>query len=214
MAVLSISRQFGAGGKTIGLMVARRMKYQFVDSGILRKVAEEAKVSLEWVEGVEKEAGGYLMRFLSNLVSSDFIERHVSGSAEDFDEKKYVTFLQKVIKRIAEEDNVVFVGRGSQFILKDNPNVLSVLLVAERKDRIQFLVDHYQMDPGKAERMVTRHEKKRARFMTNFGHTNPDDPSHYHMVLNTSLLSLDMARDQICNLLFRFIDETSSPIWD
>jgi cytidylate kinase len=98
--------------------------------------------------------------------------------------------------------------------LKGAPNVVSVLLVGERKDRIQFMIDHYKMDYAKAERMVARHEKRRARFMTNFGHLNPDDPSLYHMVLNTSLLSLEIARDQICDLLYRFVDEKASPIWD
>ena len=63
MAVLTISRQFGAGGKTLGARVAQRLGYEFVDEGLLHKVAEKANVSLEWVEGVEREAGGHLMRF-------------------------------------------------------------------------------------------------------------------------------------------------------
>ena len=103
MAVLSISRQFGAGGKTLGEKVAQSLGYQFVDESLMEKVAEEANVSVRWVEGVEREAGGYLMRFLSSMVPSSFIDRHLGDSGQDFDEKRYVIFLSKVVEDLAED---------------------------------------------------------------------------------------------------------------
>jgi cytidylate kinase len=63
MAVITISRQFGAGGITLGKMIAESMGYTFADSDILQRVAKEANVSTHWVESFEKEAGSKLSRF-------------------------------------------------------------------------------------------------------------------------------------------------------
>ena len=122
MAVLSISRQFGAGGWTLGKSIAKRLDYKFVSYRIINEVAKEANVSVEWIKGVEKQAGDWLMRYLTKMVDSSFIDRHVGDSKTDFDEKRYITFLQKIVNRIADEDNVVILGRGSQFILQDRRN--------------------------------------------------------------------------------------------
>ena len=214
MPVISLSRQFGAGGKTLGEMVANRLNFEFLDEALMHRLAEEANVSVQWVEGVAREAGGHLMRFLSTLVPSSFIERHVGDSGADFDEAKYVKFLSKVVEEVAEEDNVVILGRGSQFILRGNPQVVMVLLVAELEDRIKFIMEHYGLERGKAEAMVTRYEKMRTRFLKNLYTGNPNDPSLYHMVLNTSLISIETAENMICELVGSIVDKRAKPIWD
>jgi len=214
MAVLSISRQFGAGGKTLGQRVAQRLGYEFVDETLLHKVAEEANVSLKWVEGVQREAGGRLMRILSTIVPSSFIDRHLGESGSDFDEKRYVEFLTRIVEDLAAEDNVVILGRGSQFILRHTPATLRVLLVAERADRIKFMERNYNLTADRAESMVNRESRKRERFLGNFYKGNPNDPSLYHMVINTSLLSLDAADEQITELVLGAVDATAEPIWD
>ena len=214
MAVLSISRQFGAGGKTLGDRVSQRLGYEFVDEALLHRVAEEANVSVQWVEGVQREAGGRLMRILSSLVPSSFIDRHLGDSGSDFDEKRYVEFLTRIVQDLAAEDNVIILGRGGQFILRDDPNALRVLLVAERADRIKFMERIYGMTPDKAESMVNRESRKRERFLANFYKGDPNDPSLYHMVINTSLIPLEAAEEQIVELVLGTVDATAEPIWD
>ena len=67
MAVLSISRQFGAGGWTLGKSISSQLGYKFVSSQIINEMAKEANVSTEWIKGVEKHAGDWLMRFVLDL---------------------------------------------------------------------------------------------------------------------------------------------------
>ena len=213
MSVLSISRQFGAGGKTLGETVAQRLGLQLVDEAIVDKVAEEAKVSVAWVESVASEAGGRLMRFLATLVPSSFMQRHLGEAASDFDEIKYKEFLERVIREVAKEGNAVILGRTSQFILQDDPNVIKVLLVAERPDRIKFMMERYNLEKDKALAMITREERKRARFLHLFHEGDPNDPSFYHMVINTSLIPIQVAALQICDLVLDSVDHTARPIW-
>ena len=113
MAVITISRQFGAGGHTLGGSLAARLGYQLVDRELLLEIARQADVSIDWVEAVREEAGGLMTRLIDGLVSSRFIERVVGDSASYFDEKKYIRFFRKVTLEVAREGDVVFVGGGN-----------------------------------------------------------------------------------------------------
>ena len=87
MAVITISRQFGAGGHTLGGSLAARLGYQLVDRELLLEIARQADVSIDWVEAVREEAGGLMTRLIDGLVSSRFIERS-SGTRHPISMKK------------------------------------------------------------------------------------------------------------------------------
>ena len=214
MPVVSISRQFGAGGRTLGQKVAARLGYQFVDQDLIDRVAEKADVSVEWVEAVEKEVGGKLMRIISGLVSSNFIERLLGDSASDFDEKKYLAFLTKVTHDIAEQSEAVIIGRASQIILADNPEAVRILLVADMEDRINFMMKRYGLDRIAADRAIAIGDKNRASLLNLFGVSDLDDPRYYHVVINTSETPLKWAEDIVCSMVGCVLDQYTKPIWD
>jgi cytidylate kinase len=201
MAVITISRQFGAGGWTLGNAVANRLGYKFVSRGIINEIAKEAKVSVRWVSSVEKEAGDWMIRLMSRLVSSNFIERHVGEARSDFDEQKYVSFLKRLIPAIAAQDNVVFLGRGSQYILPDDPKTIKILLVAEMEDRVAFTQKLWNMKRSEAERAILTRQKRSNAFLKNFDPSKPDDPSLYCMTINISKVSLDKAEEIIVGIV-------------
>ena len=196
MSVLSISRQFGAGGWTLGKAIAERLNYRFVSSSVIEEIAKEANISPEWIKFIEKHAGDWLIRFTSKLVTSSTIERYV-GEKSDFDENKYVIFLQSIIKRIAEEDRVVILGRGSQFILQNDPNTIKVLFVADLEDRIAFLQKIWNVTRKEAEKTIQTREKRRDLFLKHFDKRHPNSLSLYHLIINTSKISIEEAEDMV-----------------
>ena len=214
MPVVSISRQFGAGGRTLGQKVATRLGYQFVDHDLIDRVAEKANVSVEWVEAVEKEVGGRLMRIISSLVSPNFIERLLGDSASDFDEKKYIAFVKKVMRDIAEQGDAVIIGRASQIILADNPEVIRVLLVADMEDRINFMMKRHNLDRISADKAIAIGERNRAALLGMFGVSEPNNPTYYHAVINTSVTPLKWAEDIVCSMVGCVLDQYTKPIWD
>ncbi len=201
MTVLILSRQFGAGGKTLGENLAKRLGFQFVDRDIIAQVAREANVSVDWVVAVERETGGRLMKILSKMVSGDFIQRMLSDSGSDFDEEKYAAFVKKVVKDIAKEGNAVILGRGSQFIVPDQPGVFKVLLVGEKADREKFLEKQYKLSAAEARQVVAKEDRKRAAFLVGMDAKSPDDPLLYHLCINTSKMSLKRAEEMIVDLI-------------
>lgn len=203
MPVVTISRQFGAGAKTLGQMVARKLNYAFLDNELIQLVAEKANVSPHWVESVEKEAGGKLQKFVSSLVSKGLVDKVLDGQRGYIDEEIYVNLLDNIINKIADEDNAVIIGRAGQYILADRKNVFHILLVAQKSDRVKFMQTHYAMDHKAALQAINLDDRRRVNLYHKFHKTDYDQPDHYHLVVNTSRLKLEGACDMIVNLVRR-----------
>ena len=108
------------------------------------------------------------------------------------------------LEKIAEEDNVVFLGRGSQFILQDNPNVLHVLVVADLEDRIKFIENIWNKSRREAEKAIQTREKRRDAFLKYFNKGHPNSLGLYHLIINTSKMEIDEAEDLIVWLANNF----------
>jgi cytidylate kinase len=201
MAVITISRQFGAGGITLGKMIAGILGYTFADSDILQRVAKEANVSTHWVESFEKEAGSKLSRMISSMVSKRWLDRVIGDERGYLDEQIYLDYLVLIIAQFADEGDVVILGRGSQYILNDHPDAVHIMLVDEFENRVKFMMDRYEMPLKKAERMVVNEDRRRISLYKRLGKSDYENPQLYHMVLNMGRLDLETARDMVCNLV-------------
>ena len=203
MAVITISRQFGAGGITLGKIIAEALGYTFADSDILQRVAKEANVSTHWVESFEKEAGSKLSRMISSMVSKRWLERVLADERGYLDEKIYLDYLVLIIAQFADEGDVVILGRGSQYILNDHPDAVHILLVNEFDNRVKFMMDRYDMSRKKAERTVVNEDRRRVSLYKRLGKSDYESPQLYHLVLNMGRMDLETARDTVCNLVAR-----------
>jgi cytidylate kinase len=201
MAVVTISRQFGAGGITLGKAVAERLGFPFLDKELIQMVAQRARVSTNWVTSIEKEAGGRLLKFISGLVSKSLVDRVLDEKRGYIDEEIYIELLQEILRKIALEGDAVIIGRGGQYILRDEPNALHILLVAHKKDRVRFLEEHYEMPPNQALKTVNLEDKRRATLYRKFGREDYDDPRLYHLALNMSQVHMDVACQIVCRLV-------------
>jgi cytidylate kinase len=201
MAVITISRQFGAGGRTLGKLVAQKLGYAFVDEEIIQMVAKRAKVSINWVESIEREAGGRLQKYISKLVPKSFIDLILDDQRGYIDEEIYVDLLHQIINRLADEGNAVIIGRGSQYILRDREDAYHILLVAQKADRVKFMEEHYDLSPKEAALVVSRQDKRRMNLYRKFGREDYDHPHLYHLVINSSKQDLKKAADLICRLV-------------
>jgi len=201
MAVITISRQFGAGGATLGKMIADERGYTFADYDVVQMIAQAANVSPAWVESVEKEAGTNLSRVLNKVVSKSLVDRVLKDERGYIDERIYLDYLVVMIAQLAEEGNVVILGRGSQYILSDHPDVTHVLLIDDFDSRVNFMVKNYDLPPERAERVVRLEDKRRLSLYRKIGKTDYDNPFLYHMVLNRSRVSLEQAGKLIWQLV-------------
>ena len=201
MAVITISRQFGAGGITLGKMVAEKFGYTFADTEIIKMVAEMANVSTNFVETVEKEAGGKFSRIITKLVSKPLVDRVLKDERGYIDEEIYLDYLVLIIAQMADDGNVVILGRGSQYILNDHPDTYHILLIDTFENRVKFMQEHYDLSYNRAAQVVKNEDKRRVNLYRKLGKSDYDNPDLYHLVLNMSRISLDKALELIDNLL-------------
>ena len=210
MAVITISRQFGAGGKTLGEMVSNELGYPLFDNELIQMVAEKAKVSSMRIENIEKESIGKFRKFLSGMVPrtlSGMVPRAVvdqrgeAKAKDSISEEVYVDLLHGIINKIYEGGNALIIGRGSQYILKDKQDVFHVLVAADKDDRGKFLVNKYGLSPKNAMQAVDLDDKRRRNLYRKFGKSDYDQSLCYHLVLNTSKIDLKTGCEIICELV-------------
>jgi len=204
VAAITISRQFGAGGRTLGERLCERFGFHLVDEFVIDELARKAKVKGDWLAAMEKEASSTLLRLISSIVSSGLIYRTPTAPGEDFERKKYKDFLRRVMTTMANEGGYVLLGRGAQIVLQDHPKVLRILLVAEYEDRVKFMVQRYLLSGEEAKKIIKEKETQRAAVATNIFGTDIDDPKLYHLALNMSRMPFDWAVDFAGDFFTRF----------
>ena len=201
MAVITISRQFGAGGITLGKMIAEKFGYTFADTEIIKMVAEMANVSTHFVETVEREAGGKFAKFISKTVSKPLVERILKDERGFIDEEIYLDYLVLIIAQMGDDGDVVILGRGSQYILNDHPDAYHVLLIDTFENRVRFIQKNYELSQGRASQAVKNEDKRRVNLYKKLGKTDYDNPDLYHLVLNMARIRLDKALQLVTNLV-------------
>ena len=201
MAVITISRQFGAGGLTLGKMVAKKFGYTFADTEIIKMVAKMANVSTNFVETIEKEAGGKFSKFISKTVSKPLVGRILRDERGYIDEEIYLDYLVLIIAQMGDDGNAVILGRGSQYILNDHPDAYHILLIDGFENRVRFMQKNYDLSQGRATQVVKNEDKRRMNLYRKLSKSDYDNPDLYHLVLNMGRVNHDKALELIDNLL-------------
>ena len=202
MAVITISRQFGAGGWSLGERLAKKLAYRCVNEGMIQEVAKKGKISSGRVRVFEKSETNKLIKFLDKLVFTDCVDRFVSERHGHLDEKGYVEIVSGIFKELHKKGDVIIIGRGGQYVLKDFPNTYHVLLVGAMKSRIQLVMDTYKLTENKAKVMIKQREDQRSQVLRLFsGHEFHDNPMNYDLVINTTQVSLQKTEELVIRLV-------------
>lgn len=203
MAVITISRQFGAEGKIIGRRIADTLGYYYVDEDIIERAVVEIYASSKGRKIFEAEPGDKLKRFISmlNPFGTSLMELPLSDKERYIDGYKYVELLNLIMPKIAREGNAVIIGRGGQYVLRGLEDTYHILLVAKEEDRIKFIENDYRVSRERTVQILKRMAKRRTNLYSYFGKKDYDDPKLYDLVLNMSLLSIDKAEELICKLI-------------
>jgi cytidylate kinase len=207
MPVITVGRQFGAGGATVGRMLAERLRADFLDSNIIDEVARRLQLPKEEVEAEDEHPGSLLARLLVALGSASsepLIPPEATAwtppnAAPTFDTRKAVlTITQHVIQEAARGGNVVIVGRGGAYILRDFPGALHVFLRASEAVRLKTIMQRFNIaSEDEAKRRLKQSDENWTSYIRQvYGHDR-NHPAHYDMVLDTGRLGYETTVEAI-----------------
>jgi cytidylate kinase len=212
MPVITVGRQFGAGGATVGQMLATRLKVDLLDSGIIDEVARRLQLPKEEVEAEDEHPGSLLARLLVALGSAStepLIPAEAAtawtppNAAPTFDTRKAILQItQHVIQEAARSGNVVIVGRGGAYLLNDFPGALHVFLRAAEAVRVKTIMERLNIasEEEARKRLKQADENWTSYIKQVYGHDRTH-PAHYDMVLDTGRLGYDTTVEAILTAL-------------
>lgn len=198
MPVITIRGQMGSGASEIGKEVSRLLKADYVDREILESVAQLVGRPVAQIEEKEQIPVRLVRRILAVFERAE----EKSGTAESayrrtweepLENAKYLFALESVIQDLALEENIVLVGRGSQFILRNHPSALHVLVIAPLLKRIKEVAAALDVPQQQARKQIEESDKSRRVFIQRFFKRALENPDYYDLVVNTERLAYDAA---------------------
>lgn len=185
--VITLSREYGSGGRYIGKLVAQKLGVKLYDKEFIIKVAEETGLSEQYIK--ENEQKRNVLDILNSGYYSD-----LNNSDELFVKES------ELIKEISSKEPCVIVGRCADQILKENENVLKVFIYSDINNKIDRAVKYYNMDKNKAEKEIARIDKLRGNHYKYYTGKEWKDFSNYDICINSDKVGVEKAADLIIEM--------------
>ncbi|MEE1197125.1 MAG: cytidylate kinase-like family protein [Lachnospiraceae bacterium] len=197
--VITIARQYGSGGKTIGAMLAKRLGINCYSHEILRLASDES--------GINERLFGETDERLK--ISSWFkpLKRPYEGSlispeSSDFtSDENLFNYQAKVMKDLAANESCVIIGRCADYVLKEHPKVLSVFIHADKQFCLDRAMERHSMSVREMEKYIEKTDKKRADFYKYYTGREWTDARNYDLCLNSGKLGFEKCVEEIISYM-------------
>jgi cytidylate kinase len=205
--VVTIARQFGSGGAEIGHLVAETSKLHYVDYGIIEEVARRLGVDVERAARQDEQTAGMAGHIFDAIrTSNPFIVNYgslfnQSSIPTQSKELAHLRLTQRVVLELATEGDAVIVGRGSQFLLHNAPRTLHIYIFAPLPYRIENVMKQFHLNHVQAEHLIEQRDYEHNSYLRRYYGSDGHQPSLYHLLINTSLFSLELAATLVSQAL-------------
>ncbi|MDR3327311.1 MAG: cytidylate kinase-like family protein [Prevotellaceae bacterium] len=187
--VITIGRQLGSGGFLVAKILSNRLAIPFFDKELITLAAQESGLRKEFFEKADEKNsfsifGNFIGATFGNMQDSNYLSNETLFKIQS-----------DVIRNIAQKGSCIFVGRCADYILRNNPNLLSVFISANIEDRIKMLVKEKNVSPKEAKRLTEQADKKRSAYYNYYSNKVWGTATCYDICVNTSALGLGKTTD-------------------
>ncbi len=186
--IISIGRQFGAGGRRVGQALAKELGIAYYDKELIMEAAKEFGFAPDFFEeNDEKSASfsGNVLQWMESLVTSGMCTKNYLSQDTLFE------MQSEVIRKVAEKHSCVIVGRCSDYVLRDNPNCFSVFLHSSDEDRITRIQERSGLSTEEAISKMRIEDKKRAAYYNFYSNKTWGESATYTLSIDVSSLGVD-----------------------
>lgn len=197
--VITISRQYGSGGREIGAKLAAKLSIPFYDNEIITRAAKESGFAEAAFENAENKATNSLLYSIA-MGMNTYGNQELGFSHLSLDDRIYLA-QSDVIRKVAAEGPCVIVGRCADYILKDMKNVVNVFIWGDLPFRIKRAIEVENLSPNKAQENILKIDKRRANYYNYHASEKWGRAENYHLSLKSSYIGVDNCVDCIIEFL-------------
>ena len=197
--VITIARQYGSGGRTVGKMLAKRLDIPCYDREIISLASEESGIHPTLFQD-EKKKHGSLRAFLTGgFKNASPLSPESAGFTKDDNLFRYQA---KIIRGLADEESCVIIGRCADYILRKNPALVRVFVLGDTEAKIKRTAEREGISEDKAKIRMEQADKRRKYFHNTHSENKWGDSRSYDITVNSSKLGLDCTAE----LLIKYIE--------
>lgn len=188
--IYTIGREFGSLGKQVGQDLAKRLGIKFYDKELLQQAAKESGLCEEIFESHDEKPTN---SFLYSLVMDTYTGGSYSTAPFLDMPLNHKVFLAQfdAIKKLAERESCVIIGRCADYALEDNPYAMSIYIKADMDKRVKRIMTKYQLNESKASDMIQKEDKRRASYYNYYSSKKWGDAKSYDLCLDSGKLGVE-----------------------
>ncbi len=197
--IITISRQFGSGGRLVGEKLAERLGYKYYDKSLLDEIAERKGFSRDMIERDEKRARNSFLYSLTNAFGT-------AGYGPDnlsINEKFFIAQFEYMTELAKKGEKCVIVGRCADYMLRSFYNNTDVFIYAPREARARRAVELYGVPEDEVEQMIDDVDRSRENYYKYHTGRRWGEPSNYHLAINSGYIDID----SIVDMVIEFVDK-------
>ena len=202
--IVTIDRQFGSGGKEVGIRVAKELGIPFYDEELIQEAAKKSGISEKLFESFDERPKSLLY---SIAMDSYMFSMPGSGVGDSLEQQVYLATFN-TIRRLAEQGPCVMIGRCADYALADNPNRLSLFIYAPMDVRVARVAERQNISPEKARSLINKTDKRRASYYEYYSAKRWGAIDSYDFCLDSSYLGLSGTVE----LVRTMVDQRENPI--
>ncbi len=186
--IITVSREYGSGGRYIGRLIADKLGIKLYDKELIEKVAEDTGLSEEYIENNEQKR-----ETLDNLNNGYYFGLNYSDEL----------FIKEseMIKKLADKESCVIIGRCADFILKDRENLIKVFIYSDMEDKIKRVTEIYGIKKENAKKEINKINKLRANHYKHYTDQEWSNSENYDITINSATLGVEKTADLICEMV-------------
>lgn len=197
--IVTVSREAYCGGDELAKNLADKLGFKFYDRELISLASEKSGIHEDHFDSIEKKPTNSI---LYSVVMGMYTSRGAYVRLDDVltDDKIY-KIQADIIREMAEQGNCVFVGRCSDYILRNNPKCVNIFLHGNESDRVKRVMAEQSVSESEAKKIVSRADKKRRSYYNYYTNREWGEMSNYDLTLNLSSIAEDKAVDLVVDFL-------------
>ena len=205
--VVTINRELGSGGRTVGRKLSERLGVPFYDKALIKSLQEMYHLNTEQIEKLKGRSHSWWAEFKRTLTAGyqndTYYQTRMGEEPDVLTTDEIFKNEQEILKAIAKDESCVVAGRSGFFVFRDHPNHLSILIQASMDFRVNRVCQKQHKTPEEARKIIDKVDKMRENYVNKYTKTSRYDTRNYDLVITAD----GKTEDEIVNIILMYIGQ-------